>query len=120
MDVSYSLVGILDEDGATVHYRRVELPLDPDTTVAVVRAMFRRMFTVDPTTLDRYRLPDNPSPDPHHPHHRIPPRVQADLRAVVPAEQDKWLYLVNPYTNQFHVFEADTDRAWQHHGTHDL
>ncbi|RKR86853.1 hypothetical protein BDK92_1121 [Micromonospora pisi] len=120
MEVSYSLVGILDEDGTTIRYRRVELPLDPDTTVAFVRIVFRRMLTADPDALHRYRLPDEPSPDPDHPHHAVPPRVQADLRTVVPSDRDRWLYLANPYTEQFHVFEAGTDRTWQHHGTHDL
>ncbi|MFI6759564.1 hypothetical protein ACIBF5_10565 [Micromonospora sp. NPDC050417] len=120
MEGSFSLVGILDEDGTTIHYRRVELSLNPDTTVALVRSIFRWMRTVDPDNLDRYRLPDNPPPDPDHRHHAMPPRVRADLRTIVPAEQDRWLYLANSATEQFHVLEAAADRTWQHHSTHDL
>jgi hypothetical protein len=118
--VSYSLVGLVDEDGKTFRYRRVELPFSPSIAVRIVRIMFRRMLGADEATLNRHRLPEVPAPDPRHPHHNVPPRVQADLRTIVPAAQDKWLYLFNPYTEQLHVFEADADGGWQHHSTHDL
>ncbi|GAA4264153.1 hypothetical protein [Dactylosporangium darangshiense] len=74
----------------------------------------------DEATLSRFRLPDEPAPGPGHPHHNVPPRVQADLRAVVPAAQDEWLYLFSQYTDQLHVFEAAASGEWQHRGTYDL